>query len=71
MSHGNLGDVKPVGKDVSETRIKFGPGYRVYFARAGHQFVLLLGGGSKARQSRDIVNAQAAWEDYKRRQRGA
>lgn len=71
MSHGNFGDVKPVGKGVSETRIKFGPGYRIYFVRAGGQLVLLLGGGSKARQGRDIANAHAAWEDYKRRKKGA
>lgn len=70
MSQGNFGDVKSVGRGISETRISFGPGYRIYFARAGRQLVLLLGGGTKTRQSRDITNAQTAWDDYKRRRKG-
>lgn len=62
---GNLGDVKPVGEGVSERRIDFGPGYRMYFGKDGERFVLLLVGGTKKRQQRDITQAQAYWQDYK------
>ena len=62
---GNLRDVKPVGEGVSERRIDFGPGYRMYFGKDGERFVLLLVGGTKKRQQRDITQAQAYWQDYK------
>lgn len=64
---GNLGDVKPVGQGVSERRITFGPGYRVYFGQDGDTIVILLCGGTKKRQSKDIEQAKTLWEDYKRR----
>lgn len=64
---GNFGDVKPVGEGVSERRIDFGPGYRVYFGRDGDRLVILLTGGTKMRQQRDIDQAKAYWSDYKRR----
>ncbi|TVQ88179.1 MAG: addiction module protein [Chromatiaceae bacterium] len=51
---GNFGDVKPVGAGVSERRIDFGPGYRVYFGQDGQRLVILLVGGTKTRQQRDI-----------------
>lgn len=54
---GNPGDVKPVGEGVSEMRIDFGPGYRVYFIRRGDRLVVLLAGGDKHTQSRDIKTA--------------
>lgn len=54
---GNFGDCKPVGQGVSEMRIHVGPGYRVYFMRRGSQVYLLLVGGSKASQKRDIKAA--------------
>ena len=64
---GNFGDSKSVGSGVSELRIPYGPGYRVYFGRDGSRIVLLLTGGSKKRQSRDVALAKAYWDDYLRR----
>lgn len=61
---GNLGDHKAVGGGVLEARVMFGPGYRIYFARDGATLVLLLVGGSKATQVRDIRTAQRYWRDY-------
>ena len=59
VSLGNFGDVKPVGEGVSELRIDYGAGYRVYFIRKGETLVVLLGGGDKRTQSRDIQRAIA------------
>jgi putative addiction module killer protein len=67
VSLGNFGDVEPVGEVVSELRIDWGPGYRVYFARVGKTILLLLCGGDKRTQRRDIENAKTYFEDYKRR----
>ena len=57
MRLGNPGDVKPVGDGVSEMRIDYGPGYRVYFKKRGRSIVILLAGGDKRSQSRDIKTA--------------
>ncbi|MCC5847405.1 MAG: type II toxin-antitoxin system RelE/ParE family toxin [Verrucomicrobia bacterium] len=57
LAIGNPGDVKPVGKGVSEMRIPYGPGYRVYFVQQGNHLIILLAGGSKRTQSKDIQNA--------------
>ncbi|MFZ5866158.1 MAG: type II toxin-antitoxin system RelE/ParE family toxin [Thermodesulfobacteriota bacterium] len=58
LSLGNFGDVKAVGEGVSELRIDYGPGYRVYFVRRGETLVVLLAGGDKHTQDRDIKIAQ-------------
>jgi putative addiction module killer protein len=57
LAAGNPGDVKPVGEGVSELRIDFGPGYRVYFKKIGQKVIILLAGGDKKSQSKDIKTA--------------
>jgi putative addiction module killer protein len=57
LAMGNPGDVGPVGEGVSELRINYGPGYRVYFLQRGQELVILLGGGDKSTQARDIKTA--------------
>lgn len=57
LTLGNPGDVKPAGAGISELRIDYGPGYRVYFMRQGETVLVLLGGGDKGSQSRDIAAA--------------
>jgi putative addiction module killer protein len=69
VSQGNLSNVKGVGGGVHEYRIDFGPGYRIYFARDGDRVILLLGGGTKKRQQKDIENARSRWQDYKERKK--
>lgn len=61
MEQGNLSNTKPVGAGVLEYRLDFGPGYRVYFGRDGDVLVILLTGGTKKRQQRDIEDARAYW----------
>ena len=56
--HGNLGDVRPLGEGISEMRIHYGPGYRVYFVQQGKLLILLLIGGDKSSQKRDIKKAK-------------
>jgi putative addiction module killer protein len=69
LGQGNLSNVKGVRGGVFEYRIDFGPGYRIYLGRDGETIVILLGGGTKQRQQRDIAAAQATWIDYKRRKK--
>jgi putative addiction module killer protein len=61
---GNLGDHKDVGQGVWEARLDFGPGYRVYFGKRGREMVLLLTGGDKSSQKKDIKRAQQFWGKY-------
>jgi len=57
LATGNPGDVEPVGAGVSELRIDYGPGYRVYFKRRGRELIILLAGGDKSTQAKDIKAA--------------
>lgn len=63
VEQGSLGDWKPAGGDVSELRVNYGPGYRLYFTRRGEQVIVLLGGGDKRTQAADIKRAQRLAED--------
>jgi putative addiction module killer protein len=65
LSMGNFGDVKPVGGRISEMRITYGPGYRVYFMQRGKLVVILLCGGDKSTQSKDIQQARAIAAEWK------
>jgi putative addiction module killer protein len=69
IGHGNFSNVKSVGAGVHECRVDFGPGYRVYFGKDGERLVILLGGGTKKRQQRDIADAVSGWQDYKNRKK--
>jgi putative addiction module killer protein len=64
MKFGNFGDCKSVGNGVFELRVHFGPGYRVYFGLVGSDIVLLLVGGDKRTQSKDISLAQRYWKEF-------
>jgi putative addiction module killer protein len=70
LEQGNFSNAKTVGEGVFEYRIDFGPGYRVYFGQDGQTLVILLTGGTKKRQQRDIDAAHAYWQDYKQSSRG-
>jgi putative addiction module killer protein len=63
LEDGNFGDVEPVGEGVSELKLDFGPGYRVYFGQSGTE-IHLIGGGSKATQGRDIESALRFWRTH-------
>ncbi|HEY1661119.1 MAG TPA: type II toxin-antitoxin system RelE/ParE family toxin [Verrucomicrobiae bacterium] len=65
LEAGNLGSVKTLQEGVFELKMDFGPGYRVYFGRDGKTIIILLGGGSKRRQSTDITTAIERWKRYK------
>jgi putative addiction module killer protein len=66
---GNFSNVEPVGEGVSECKVDWGPGYRIYLGKDGEFLVILLGGGTKKRQSADIAIAKANWAEYKKRKR--
>jgi putative addiction module killer protein len=70
VAHGNLGDVKSLGEGLSELRLAFSSGYRVYFSLEGNKIIVLYSGGDKGSQARDIKQARSFLEDYRRRSYG-
>ena len=65
LAFGNPGDVKPVGQGISELRVDYGPGYRVYFLRRGDKIIILLCGGDKSTQAADIKTAKRLAEEWR------
>ncbi len=66
VRRGNLGDCKSLGDGIFELKIKYGPGYRVYYAHLSNELILLISGGNKKTQSRDIIEAKKYLKDYRR-----
>jgi putative addiction module killer protein len=71
LAQGNVSNVKGIGNAIMEVRMDFGPGYRIYFGRDDIDVVVLLAGGTKRRQQRDIEIAAQRWTDYKQRKKKA
>jgi putative addiction module killer protein len=69
VQEGNYGDVAPIGEGLSELRLFFGPGYRIYFGEEADNIIVILCGGDKSSQDRDIENAKAYWKEYQSRAR--
>ena len=69
LEQGNHSNVKSVGEGVLEYKIDFGPGYRIYFGKDGLELIILLGGGSKKQQNKDINIAKQKWDEYKQRKK--
>ena len=69
MGIGNISNVESVGGGVYERKIDYSPGYRVYFGMDGEELVVLVGGGTKKRQTQDIATARERWTDYKKRKK--
>lgn len=67
LGQGHRANVKSAGQGVFEYKVDFGPGYRIYFGQEGNRLIILLGGGTKKTQSRDIALAHMRWEAYKSR----
>lgn len=65
VEQGNLGNYRSVGKGVCELKIDYGAGYRIYFGLIGNTIVILLCGGDKSTQDKDIIKAQEYWEEYR------
>ncbi len=69
LGNGNYSQTKGVGKGVFERKIDFGPGYRIYFGKDGEKLLILLCGGEKKGQQKDIIKAQKLWQEYKKRKK--
>jgi putative addiction module killer protein len=67
LARGYRSKLKFLGAGITEYKIDFGPGYRIYYGLDGNELIILLGGGTKKRQSGDVLKARARWKDYKRR----
>ena len=70
IAEGNTSNLKPIKGALQEVRIDWGPGYRIYAGRDGNALIILLGGGTKQRQQKDIEKAAELWEEYKERNKG-
>ena len=70
IAEGNTSSLKPIKGTFQEVRIDWGPGYRVYIGKDGNTLIILLGGGTKQRQQKDIENVAELWEEYKKRKKG-
>jgi putative addiction module killer protein len=70
LSYGNVSNVRSVGSGVSEYKIDFGPGYRIYFGMDGETLIILLAAGTKKGQSKDIEKAKTLWQEYKAGKKG-
>ncbi len=70
MGQGNMSNIKGVGSGVLEYVLDWGPGYRLYLGKDGETVVILLAGGTKRGQQRDIATAKVRWQDYKDRKKG-
>jgi putative addiction module killer protein len=70
IEQGNTSSLKPIQGALQEVRIHWGPGYRIYVGRDGETLIILLGGGTKQDQQRDIDQALVLWQDYKDRKKG-
>ncbi|KTC64945.1 Addiction module killer protein HI1419 (plasmid) [Legionella adelaidensis] len=66
MELGNFSNIKSLGDGIYENKIHFGPGYRIYFGQEGEELIILVGGGTKKQQSKDIQIAKELWKEYKR-----
>ena len=71
IAEGNTSSLKPIKGALQEVRIDWGPGYRVYVGKDGNTLIILLGGGIKQRQQKDIDKAAELWEEYKKRKKGS
>lgn len=71
LRQGNFGNCEPIGHGLSELKINYGPGFRVYFGRKGSMVILLLCGGDKSSQSADIRKAHDLWQEYQTRAKEA
>ncbi|MFI5323336.1 MAG: type II toxin-antitoxin system RelE/ParE family toxin [Thermodesulfobacteriota bacterium] len=69
IEYGKFSNAKGVGAGVFEYKIDYGPGYRVYFGKDGDKLVILLGGGTKRQQQKDIETAKELWKEYKKRKK--
>ena len=69
LEQGNFSNTKGISGGIFDYKIDFGPGYRIYFGKDGERIVIILGGGTKRRQQKDINAAKAYWQDYKARKR--